>query len=125
MRLEREELSRALSVSTWDDLGSHWRIFSKEVTCSKPIYQNYPGCWAGDWKGARMGAKTQIGSSCSDPNKRQEAQSPYGSSGSGWMKSDSGYIWKVGLYKNYADGLDMRMRERLAPRKAGFFGLNS
>lgn len=32
------------------------------------------------------------------------------------MKSDSGYILNVEPYEYYADGLDVRMRERVDPR---------
>lgn len=31
------------------------------------------------------------------------------------MRSDSGYIWKVEPYENYANGLNVRMRKRVDP----------
>lgn len=33
------------------------------------------------------------------------------------MKSDSGHVLKVEPYKNHADGPDMRMKERVDPRR--------
>ena len=36
--------------------------------------------------------------------------------GGDWARSDSGYILKVEPYEKYADGLDVRMRERVDPK---------